>query len=387
VLGSLDSREVLALLLGDYLGRFFMANEVDADVYAVILAGGSGTRFWPKSRQKTPKQLCRLGGASETMIEMTLRRLDGFIPPERRIVVTHVDQAALTKQKIGNLCASVISEPEARNTANALALAALEITKKAHGKTPIMVSLHADHVIEKVDVLNDKIRTAINVAKAGELCLLGVVPRYPETGYGYIEKGSATGVTGVFKVASFREKPDEETAKKYVASKKFFWNAGLFVFPVRVLLEEIKAKLPQTVAGLAKLLDTADSFAKVDFRAFADLYAQLPKISIDHAVLEVSRRVSVIEADIGWQDVGSWDALSQCFATDKAGNYTEGDVLVIDSHDCTIDSDGPLTVLLGMRDTVVVHARGAILVCPKDRAQDVKLIVDALKSSGRSEFV
>jgi mannose-1-phosphate guanylyltransferase len=250
-----------------------------------------------------------------------------------------------------------------------------------------MVSLHADHVIEKVEVLNDKIRTAINVAKTGDLCLLGVVPRYPETGYGYIEKGPATGVSGVFKVASFREKPDEETAKKYVASKNFFWNAGLFVFPVHVLLEEIKAKLPQTVAGLAKLLDTADSFANVDFRVFADLYAQLPKISIDHAVLEVSRRVSVVEADIGWQDVGSWDALSQCFETDKAGNYTEGDVMVIDSQDCTIDSDGPLTVLLGMKDTVVVHARGAILVCPKDRAQDVKLIVDALKSSGRSEFV
>jgi mannose-1-phosphate guanylyltransferase len=138
---------------------------------------------------------------------------------------------------------------------------------------------------------------------------------------------------------------------------------------------------------LSSLLGAADSFEKVDPKAMADLYAQLPKISIDHAVLEVSRRVSVVEADIGWQDVGSWDALSQCFRMDKEGNYSEGDVMVIDSHGCTIDTDGPLTVLLGMKDTVVVHAGGAILVCPKDRAQDVKIIVDALKDRGRNEFV
>jgi len=364
-----------------------MTQEVESHVYAVILAGGSGTRFWPKSRQKLPKQLCRLGGAKETMIEITLGRLDGFIPPERRIIVTHRDQAALTRKIVGDRCGKVIAEPDARNTANALALAALEISKKAPGKNPIMVSLHADHVIEKVDLLNNAIRTAIDVAKMGDLCLLGVVPRYPETGYGYIEKGPELSMKGVFKVASFREKPDQETARSYVGSKKFFWNAGLFVFPVNVLLEEIKAKLPASVTGLSSLLGAADSFEKVDPKAMADLYRQLPKISIDHAVLEVSRRVSVVEADIGWQDVGSWDALSQCFRMDKEGNYSEGDVMVIDSHGCTIDTDGPLTVLLGMKDTVVVHAGGAILVCPKDRAQDVKIIVDALKDRGRNEFV
>ena len=364
-----------------------MGFEVGDHVFAVILAGGSGTRFWPKSRQKLPKQLCRLGNANETMIEITLRRLDGLIPPERRIIVTHKDQADLTKRIAGGLCGAVIAEPEARNTANALALAALEISKKVAGKRAIMISLHADHVIEKVDVLNQAIKRAIEVAEAGDLCLLGVMPRYAETGYGYIEKGVATDLQGVFKVSSFREKPDQKTAVAYLESGKFYWNAGLFVFPVDVLLDELRARLPATVEGLSKLLSAGASFADVDEERMTDLYRQLPKISIDHAVLEVSRRVSVVEADIGWQDIGSWDALSQCFHTDKDGNYTGGDVLLIDSQGCTVDTDGPFTVLLGMKDTIVAYAAGAILVCPKHRAQDVKTVVDALKGLGRDDLV
>lgn len=363
-----------------------MFEELEKSVYAVILAGGSGTRFWPKSRQRLPKQLCQLGGAKQTMIEITLARLDGFIPPERRIIVTHKDQVDATKRIVGGLCATVIAEPDARNTTNALALAAIEIKRKSSDQNPVMVSLHADHVIQRLDMMKQAIRTAVDVAKKGQLCLLGIVPRYAETGYGYIERGAELGVPQVFKVASFREKPDFKTAESYLESKRFFWNAGLFVFPVNLLLEEIKIRLPGTVDGLTKLIGEHDSFANVDPVKFAELYARLPKISIDHAVLEVSSHVSVVEADIGWQDVGSWDALGQCFSTDRSGNYIEGDVLLIESEGCTIDTDGPLAVLLGMKDTVVVHANGAILVCPKSRAQDVKLIVDSLKASGRSNL-
>ena len=361
--------------------------ELPLNVYAVILAGGSGTRFWPKSRQKWPKQLCELGGSSETMLETTLGRLDGFVPVARRIIVTHKDQAEATKKIVGNRCSIVIAEPEARNTANALALAALEISQKGTGDDAIMISLHADHVIEKLSMFRESIRTAVEVAAGKEICLVGIVPKYAETGYGYIERGNARAEKGAFKVASFREKPELKLAEEFVASRKFYWNAGIFVFHVPTLIQELEAKLPLTVQGLRKVLGDSSSFSSIDSEKFAGAYAVLPRISIDHAVLEVSKRVSVVEADIGWQDVGTWDALSQCFKTDSAGNFVQGDALLIDSHGCTVDTDGPLTALLGVRDLVVVHAKGAILVCPKSRAQDVKLIVDRLKESGRSDLI
>lgn len=364
-----------------------MVRAVPENVFAVILAGGSGTRFWPKSRQKWPKQLCSLGGSRETMIEITLRRLDGFIPPERRIIVTHKDQAEATKKIVGDSCPLIIAEPDARNTANALALAALQIEKMSKHSHPIMVSLHADHVIEREDAFKESICTAIEVAKSEELCLVGIVPKYPETGYGYIERGVVRNEPGAFRVASFREKPDLKTAETFVASKKFYWNAGLFVFPVGLFLDELGARLPATVKALRELGDSAKSFGSIDQQRFAQVYSSLPKISVDHAVLEVSKRVSVVEADIGWQDVGSWDALAAGFKTDQQGNFVQGDAMLLDSSGCTVDTDGPFTALLGLKDIVVVHAKGAILVCPKQRSQDVKLVVDRLKELGRSELI
>ncbi len=361
-------------------------NELPKNVYAVILAGGSGTRFWPKSRQASPKQLCALGGSKETMLEITLARLDGFVPPERRLIVTHKDQAEATRKVVGSRCPLIVAEPEARNTANALALAALEIGKMGGGADAVMISLHADHVIANVEAFKNSLRTAVAVAESGDLCLIGIVPKYPETGYGYIERGTARPEPGAYRVASFREKPERKLAEEFVASKQFYWNAGLFVFPVSTLLAELSAKLPSTVSALEGVAAGCKSLAQVSGEKLAAVYGSLPKISIDHAVLEVSKRVSVVEADIGWQDVGSWDALSQCFSVDQLRNFTSGDVLLIDSEDCTVDSDGPMTAVLGMKDVVVVHAKGAILVCPKNRAQDVKMIVDRLKESGRSEL-
>ncbi len=361
--------------------------QVSKNVYAVILAGGSGTRFWPKSRQKSPKQLCALGDSRETMIEITLGRLDGFIPPERRLIVTHKDQAEATRKIVGSRCPLIIAEPDARNTANALALAALEITKMGGGPDAIMISLHADHVIANIEAFKNSLCTAVQVAESGDLCLIGIVPKYAETGYGYIERGESREQRGAFRVASFREKPEHKIAEQFVASGRFYWNAGLFVFPVNTLLVELESKLPSTISALRDVSSSVSSLTMVDSGKLAAVYASLPKISIDHAVLEVSKKVSVVEADIGWQDVGSWDALSRCFKTDAQGNFVSGDVLLIDSHGCTVDSDGPTTAILGLTDIVVVHAKGAILVCPKSRAQDVKIIVDQLKEKGRSDLL
>lgn len=360
-------------------------------VYVVILAGGSGTRFWPKSRHKSPKQLCVIGDADKTMLEITLDRLDGFVPSSRRLIVTHQDQAPQTEKLVGKSVHRVLAEPQARNTANALALAALEVQAMHKGSKPaVMVSLHADHIIKDVSRFINDLKSAVKVAETGQICLIGIKPRYPETGFGYIEQGDALKIDGVgsaYKVKSFREKPAFDLASEYVKSGNFLWNAGLFVWQIPMILGELKQYLPVAVEKLSAALGKRASFADIPRLEMAEVYGSLPKIAIDNAVLEVSKKVSVIVTDFGWQDVGSWDALAQCFAPDKAGNLAFGDTLLIDSKNTTVDSDGPFIACLGTNDLVVVAAKGAVLVCPKDKAQDVKKIVEWLQGQKREEYL
>lgn len=360
-------------------------------VYAIILAGGSGTRFWPKSRQKTPKQLCAIGDAEDTMIEVTLQRLDGLIPPSRRIIVTHQDQIDLTRQIVGSACEHYIAEPDARNTANALAIAALELEAKHQGeRDPVMISLHADHVIQKEIAFRHALQAAVATAEKGYMTLLGIVPTYPETGYGYIEQGEGlSSDLASFKVASFREKPDRVKAEEYLATKQFFWNAGIFVWKNQVILRELTERLPNTIRDLRQLLENSDktSYEDIPKAQLAATYQQLTKISIDHAVLELSSNVACVSADIGWQDVGSWDALSKCFEQDEDGNLFYGDVIAIDTENTTIDTDHLLVATVGLNEMIVVCSKNAILVCPKDRAQEVKDVVAYLKENQRENFL
>ena len=355
-----------------------------SDVYTVILAGGSGTRFWPKSSHLRHKQLCAIGQDPRRMIEVTLDRLTDFVPPERRLIVTHKDQIPLTREIVGSKCPLLIAEPEAKNTANALALAALEIAFLHKGSTPpVMISLHADHLIRDEDAFRRTLVTATEVAEKGYLTLLGVVPEYPETGYGYIERGAALSSTkGGFKVASFREKPERAVAEEFVKSQRFYWNAGLFVWRVDVILEELRRTLPNTVTALEGLVKRYGSFTKCPADELASVYKSLPKISIDHAVLEVSQNVAVVETDIGWQDIGSWSALDKAFSTDKNGNLLYGEGCLIDTTGTTIDTDGPFVATVGVQDLVVVASGGAVLVCPKSRDQDFKKVVEWLQERG-----
>jgi mannose-1-phosphate guanylyltransferase len=374
---------------------FKMKQQPD-NVYAVILAGGSGTRFWPKSRHTSPKQLCAIGDADQSMLELTLSRLEGFIPPERRIIVTHKDQATQTKKIVGMRCARVIAEPEAKNTAAALALAALEIKAISKDSSPLMVSLHADSVIADVNEFLRSIETALDVCKKGFLTLMGIIPAYPETGYGYIEIGQSLGSfvhakkesePNAWKVKSFREKPELELAKEFVASGKFHWNSGLFVWSIDVILDAFQEHLPQTINILQQALDEQQStFSDMGPEALSPYYKRLDKIAIDNAILEKSSNVAVVGGDFGWQDVGSWAALDQCFKTDEKGNLSYGDVLSIDTVSTTVDTDGAFVATIGLKDMVVVSAKGAVLVCPKDRAQDVKKIVEYLKSNNRNDL-
>lgn len=363
-------------------------------LYVVILAGGSGTRFWPKSRHLRPKQLSAIGDATKTMLEKTLDRLDNFVPAERILVVTHKDQAAATKALVGDRIGGLIAEPEARNTANALAIAALEVEFLAQSSNiaePIMISLHADHVITDEEQFRQDLLTAATIANGGYLTLLGINPRYPETGYGYIERGESLGTgddQAGFAVKSFREKPEYELAKNYVASGNFYWNAGLFVWKNSILLDELDHRLSVTMKALRGVpRDSQQSWCDVDEIALQEAYGQLPKISIDHAVLETSSRVAVLETDFGWQDVGSWDALSQCFPSNAQGNLLYGDTMMLDCANTTVDAEGHFVAGIGLENMVVVVSQGAVLVCPKNRAQEVKTIVENLKSEGRHQLV
>lgn len=363
-------------------------------VYGVILAGGSGTRFWPKSRKLTPKQLQVIGGGNKTMIEQTLQRLNQYIPAGRRIIVTHIDQVSPTRKIVNqDLCAHLIAEPMAKNTANALALAAFEIKALYQGeKPPIMISLHADHVIGNVEVFQKDLMRAISIAEHGYLTLLGIKPSRPDTGFGYIERGEPLsgkpGEAGGFKVATFREKPSLEVAKQYLSSGKFYWNSGYFVWRVDVILEEIQKHLPKTFQLLSDLTqDGRVSLQSIPTDALQKTYAALDNIAIDNAVLEVSQNVAVVEGDFDWNDLGSWDALDQSFPTDASGNLTSGDVFMIDCKNTTVDSDKDFIACIGLEDVVVVSHQGAILVCRKDCAQDVKKVVEHLRSEKRTDLL
>lgn len=361
-----------------------------ANAYAVILAGGSGTRFWPKSRQKHPKQLCKIGDQGMTMIEKTLHRIDGYIPPDRRIIVTHKDQLAKTKEIVGDACRYMIAEPEARNTAAALALAALEIQALHKGASaPVMVSLHADHIIENEPAFRDDLSRAIAVAEKGYLTLLGVKPTGPATGFGYIERGPAlSNAAEAFRVASFREKPNLETATAYVARGNFYWNAGYFVWRVDTLIGELKEHLAVTIDNLAAYQAREKKlFSEGDPSKLAEVYKTLPKVAIDNAILEVSKNVAVIATHFGWHDVGSWDALDDCTPADANGNHLSGDVLTIGCKNITVDADSAFVACIGLDDIVVVQTKDAILVCPKSRAQEVKAVVEALAEKKRTALL
>lgn len=364
-------------------------------LFGVILAGGSGTRFWPKSRQRTPKQLCKIGDSPRTMIENTLSRLDSWIDPNNRLIVTHRDQYETTKSVVGNACRSFLPEPKARNTAAALGLAAFEIAALQNGsRDAIMISLHADHIVKDLGSFQLALRHATHAAAEGFLTLVGIAPDRPETGFGYIEQGPALALEGVgesapaFRVASFKEKPSLEVAREYLRLGRYLWNSGMFVMRVDVFLRELREFAPRTYEGLSRL--THDGHRSVQSLAPGELdeiYEHLPNIAVDNAVFERSKNVAVIAAEFGWADVGSWDALPRCFGTDADKNHVVGNAVLLESTGMVVDSDGPTITCLGAHDLVVVAAHGAILVCPKDRAQDVKKIVDLLKSQGRDDLI
>jgi mannose-1-phosphate guanylyltransferase/mannose-6-phosphate isomerase len=353
----------------------------------VILSGGSGTRLWPLSRELYPKQLLPLVGKG-TMLQETLARVAGVADVSAPIVVCNESHRFLVAEQLleaGIRPQAILLEPVGRNTAPAIAVAAMAAVadlSPGKGNDPVLLILPADHVIQDVAAFQAAIAVGRAAAGQGKLVTFGVVPTKPETGYGYIRRNPGPGPA--FPIAQFVEKPDLPTAQGYLESGEYFWNSGMFMFRASTLLEELRALSPDIYQTCAQAFTAATR--DLDFtRLPAKEFGASPGISFDYAVMEKTRHGVVVPMSAGWSDVGSWSALHEAIPGDTDGNVRIGDVLTADTRGCYLQSTSRLVAAVGLKDHVVVETKDAVLVAPKDRVQDVKELVAQLKKQGRYE--
>jgi mannose-1-phosphate guanylyltransferase len=351
----------------------------------VLLAGGRGTRFWPRSRMRTPKQLLNITG-NETILRQTMARLESLIPPRNVWVVTNAEQAAAVRRALREVPAShVLAEPEGRNTAAAIGLAAIHLAHE-HGDA-LMAVLPSDAYIRDAKRYRSLVRAALDLARApGNLVVLGIPPTRPETGYGYVERAHVTarprGVAS-YAVRRFTEKPALALAKKYVASGKYFWNAGMFFWRASTLLENLEKFLPATHDALRELEKTIGTPRYAS--ALKSIYPKLESISVDYAVMEPATRlagvprISVIPAEVGWSDIGSWAAVHELLAAKPRANVSAGPSFTLDAAGNYFWSPKKLVAAIGVQDLVLVETDDALLLCSRERSQDVGKIVQWLE--------
>lgn len=349
----------------------------------VIMAGGSGSRLWPLSRQLNPKQFLPLVNAEQSLLQATITRLEG-LDQQSPILICNEQHRFLAAEQLRQLEldeARILLEPVGRNTAPAVALAALQAM--VSGDDPVMLVLAADHLIQDVEAFHIAIERALALADTGKLVTFGVVPTHPETGFGYLEKGTPLNHGG-FVVNRFVEKPDLDTAKAYFDSGSYYWNSGMFIFRASRYLQELERFAPQ----ILEICRTAFANAKQDMhftRVDEDTFAACPENSIDYAVMEHTADAVVVPLDAGWSDIGSWSALWDTSAKDSDGNVLKGDVLAEGTQDSYVHASHRLVATVGVDDLVIVETKDAVLVAHKDHVQDVKKIVDKLKGLKRHE--
>jgi len=362
--------------------------------HGVILAGGRGTRFWPRSRTRTPKQLLNIVGEG-SMLEQTVARLAPLVPAQRIWVVTNAEQVtALCKQMPAAARKHILTEPTGRNTAAAIGLAAIHVQHTTGGDALLAV-LPADHYIAEPEQYRRMVRAALDVAREpGRMVMLGIPPTRPETGFGYVERqGESITKQGapVYAVRRFTEKPQLATAKEYVASGNFHWNAGMFFWRASTYLDALREFLPAThtlLAGLARHIGRKSYVAELK-----RIYPQLENISVDYAVLERATersgapRVFVIPAEIGWSDIGSWAAVYELLAKHRGENIFAGAGQSLDAEGNFFWSPGKFVAAIGVRDLVAVETPDALLVCSRERAQDVAKIVKALEERKQKKLL
>jgi mannose-1-phosphate guanylyltransferase/mannose-6-phosphate isomerase len=358
-------------------------------IVPVILSGGAGTRLWPLSRELYPKQFLPLIG-ERTMIQETALRTAGLAGANAPIVVCNEAHRFLVAEQmraLGILPRAILLEPSGRNTAPAIAVAAIAALAAPASAAraliePLLLVLPADHVLSDLPAFHRAVEAAVPAAREGRFVTFGVVPTRPETGYGYIRQGGRHGTARP--VAEFVEKPDAARARAYLESGDYFWNSGMFLLPAKGYLEELGRLEPAMLAACRRALETAVTdldFVRLDKTAFESCRAD----SIDYAVMEKTVRASVVPLAAGWSDVGSWAALQDALPADGSGNVTRGDVVAEDAKNCLLYSTDRLVAAVGLEGHVVIETKDAIMVAPKARVQDVKRLVDRMKRAGRSE--
>ncbi|WP_311062368.1 mannose-1-phosphate guanylyltransferase [Thermoanaerobacterium sp. CMT5567-10] len=356
-------------------------------ITGVIMAGGKGERFWPKSRIKMPKQFLKLYG-DKTMIHQTVDRLRRLMPIENIFVVTNIDYAGLISDQIPELpTENILIEPMGKNTAACIGLAALHTEKLS--KDSIMVVVPSDHVIKDEETYLGVLKTAIEKAKSGNnLVTIGIKPQHPETGYGYINFRKITheilNNNPVHKVERFVEKPDYDTAVKYVESGNYLWNSGMFIWKTSTILNAIKEYMPQLYSALNVIREHFDS-DEIE-KVLYEEYSKLESISIDYGIMEKAKNVYVVPGDFGWDDVGSWTSIERLYEKDENGNVIKGNVVSVDTKKCIITGSDKLIATLGIEDVIIVDTEDALLICSKDKAQNVKEVLKEIREK-KSEYL
>ncbi|MFV9474469.1 mannose-1-phosphate guanylyltransferase/mannose-6-phosphate isomerase [Advenella sp. RU8] len=353
-------------------------------IVPVIMAGGTGSRLWPLSRQLHPKQFLKLCGDS-TLLQQTLARLNG-LDTAAPLIICNEDHRFLVAEQIRQIKlqgAGILLEPVGKNTAPAIALAALHACQE--GQDPVLLVLAADHYIADEAEFRDVVNSASQLAEQGKLVTFGIVPTHAETGYGYIQRGVAFSQTG-YQVVRFVEKPNREKAEAYLQSGDYYWNSGMFMFKASAYLKALSEFRPDILDACKKALQQGQK--DMDFiRVNADAFIQCPEDSIDYAVMEKTNDAAVIPLDAGWSDIGSWSALWEIGNKDAHGNVSKGDVLALNTNNCLIHADHKLVATVGVDNLVVVETKDAVLVVHKDCVQDVKKVVEAIKKDGRHEHI
>jgi len=357
-------------------------------LFPVIMAGGSGSRLWPLSRVLYPKQFLCLEG-DLTMLQATINRLHG-IECESPVVICNEQHRFIVAEQLremNKLTENIILEPVGRNTAPAIALAALATVNSQSNTSPIMLVLAADHVIQDENAFREAVLKALPLAEEGKLVTFGIVPNKPETGYGYIRRGDPSGDSepvNAYKVAQFVEKPDQGTAESYVSSGEYYWNSGMFLFRADRYLEELNKYRPDILAACKKAMNVTNpdlNFIRIDQEAFITC----PDESVDYAVMEKTTDAVVVPLDAGWSDVGSWSSLWDISRKTPEGNVNTGDVLSCNTENSFLYSESGLLATVGVKDLVVVQTKDAVLIADRNAVQDVKKIVEMIKSEGRFE--
>lgn len=354
--------------------------------YAAIMAGGVGTRLWPLSRQERPKQALQLIGG-RTMFQHAVDRLAPLFPPDHILIVTGRKHAEILGPQTPELPdGNFVLEPEGRDSGPAVGLGAVHLLRR--DPEAVMAMLTADHFIANEERFRAALAAAEKLARAGKIVTLGIKPGFPSTGYGYIQRGASLGQFDgfeAFDAVRFTEKPDSATARAFFDSGQYSWNSGMFVWHVDRVLAEFQRQRPQIYEQLMTIADALDT--PNEARVLAQVWPQIEKTSIDYAIMEQASDVAVIPVEIGWNDVGSWATLLDIIPGDDQGNLISGEHIGIDTVRTLVRGKDRLVATIGLEDMIVVDTDDALLICPRDRAQEVKAIVDRLKQSGQNELL